>query len=99
MAYFGQLCHCMSHTPNNRPEWVNILQKAGIMISPKEHGKHHQTYDDNFCIGCGLCNGILSWSRKNVTSNKWAWLVFFFAISLIDVPVMNYLLTKFVGFV
>lgn len=100
MAYFGQLCHCMSHTSvNNRPEWVNTLQKAGLMISPKEHGKHHQTYDNNFCIGSGLCNGLLSWSLKNITNNKWAWLVFFFTISLIDVPAINYLLTKFGGFV
>ena len=100
MAYFGQLCHCMSHTSiNNRPKWVNTLQNAGLMISPKEHGKHHQTYDDNFCIGCGLCNGLLSWSRKNITSNKWAWLAFFLIVSLIDVPVFNYVLTKFGLFV
>jgi hypothetical protein len=100
MAYFGQLCHCMSHTPlNHRPHWVNVLQDAGLMISPKEHGKHHQTYDDNFCIGCGLCNKLLSWSLKNITNNKWVWLVTFLVISVVDVPVMNYMLTTYCGFV
>jgi len=100
MAYFGQLCHCMSHTPtNHRPKWVNILQDAGFMISSKEHGKHHQTYDNNFCIGSGLCNGLLSWCLKNITNNKWIWLFTFLLISFVDVPVMNYMLTNYFGLV
>lgn len=100
MAYFGQLCHCMSHTPiNHRPQWVTFLQNAGLMISPKEHGRHHQTYDDNFCIGSGMCNGLLTFLRKNITTNKWFWLATFLIVSVIDIPCINYVLTTYGGLV
>lgn len=99
MAYYGQLCHCMSHTPrNHRPPWVISFQDAGLMISPKEHNIHHKTYNDNFCIGSGVCNVPLKWCINNVSSNKWFWL-FTFMVSLVaDVPLINYLLTAFAGF-
>lgn len=93
MAYFGQLCHCMSHMPvHNRPEWVTFLQNSGLMISPKQHMIHHASYNDNFCIGSGLCNGLISWLKKNVTSNKWCWLGLFLVTLIADVPLANYLL-------
>jgi hypothetical protein len=99
MAYFGQLCHCMSHMPpHNRPDWVTFLQNNGLMISSKEHMIHHASYDDNFCIGSGLCNGIISWSLKNVTDNKWYWLTLFLFSLFAEVPIANYLLCKFAGF-
>ena len=99
MAYFGQLCHCMSHMPpHNRPTWVTYLQNKGFMISSREHMIHHSSYDDNFCIGSGACNGIISFLLNNVTSNKWFWLVLFLTSLFADVPVANYLLCTFLGF-
>jgi hypothetical protein len=92
MAYFGQLCHCMSHMPiHNRSEWVTFLQYNELMISPKQHMIHHTSYYDNFCIGSGLCNGIISWLNKNTTNNKWCWLGLFLVTLIADVPLANYL--------
>ena len=99
MAYFGQLCHCMSHTPaNRRPTWVRSLQEAHLMISPKEHAVHHKTYDCNFCIGSGICNPLIAWLLNNVTSNQWVWLVLFIVTLVGDVPIVNHLLTSYGGF-
>jgi hypothetical protein len=84
--------------PHHRPDWVVAQQKRGLMISPKEHNGHHKTYDDNFCIGTGLCNPIISWSLKNLTSNKWVWLFVFVTTLILDVPFMNYVLTEHFGF-
>lgn len=99
MAYFGQLCHCMSHTPkHHRPHWVIFLQDKGLMISSKDHMKHHQTYDDNFCIGSGICNPFLSWLLKKLPSNKYFWLILFGVSLFADIPFFYYLLTVFGGF-
>lgn len=99
MAYFGQLCHCMSHTPPHlRPDWVTQLQNMGIMISAKEHNVHHKTYDDNFCVGSGICNPLIRFGRKYLTTNQWAWLGLFLVTLIADVPVFNYLLCNYAGF-
>lgn len=98
MAYFGQLCHCMSHMPLPYvPKWILALQNAGVMISTKEHNGHHKTYDDNFCIGSGMCNPIIAGLRR-ITSNKWLWLSLFIFTLIADVPLANYVLTSKLGF-
>lgn len=98
MAYFGQLCHCMSHTPKHRrPKWVCTLQDAGLMISPVAHNKHHKSYDGSFCIGSGICNPLFEWILKNISSNKWFWLVFFVSSLVFDVPIFNYIMTNCLG--
>ena len=89
MAYFGQYCHQQSHMPaHRRPALVNVLQDWGLMISSKEHLKHHHNYDCNFCIGSGMCNPILRFVLENVTSNKYVLLVFFLISLLLDVPAL-----------
>ena len=94
MAYFGQLCHRMSHTPPNmRPSWVNFLQRNSFMISAKEHNVHHHHHDRNFCIGSGICNPLINFLRTHVTSNKWLWFGLFWITVVADVPVIKYLLT------
>jgi len=99
MSYFGQLCHCMSHMPDKlRPDWVVALQNAGLMISTKEHMQHHKTYDDNYCIGTGICNPIIRFLLNNVTKNKWAWLTVFCVSLICDVPVANWFFTSCLGF-
>lgn len=98
MAYFGQLCHCMSHMPlPHKPKWVVVLQDMGLMISTKEHNGHHKTYDDNFCIGSGMCNPLIAGFRK-VTTNKWIWLALFIFTLIADVPLVNYALVQCAGF-
>lgn len=97
-AYFGQLCHCMSHMPpHNRPEWVLFLQKNHLMISPREHMIHHSNYNDNFCIGSGVCNPLIS-TMKSYSSNRWLWLGIFAVCFFSDIPVANYLFCYYAGF-
>ena len=99
MAYFGQLCHCMSHMPTHkRPQWVKHLQRMNLMISPKNHLLHHTNYDSNFCIGSGICNPVIKFLQTNLGENKWMWLTAFVITLLMDIPVMNYLLCKFLWF-
>lgn len=102
-AFFGQLCHAMSHTPpHRRPKWVTKLQSAGVMVSPKEHWGHHKSYDDNYCIGSGIWNRALTpflnftnWVHKAIGSNDdisaYCWLAGFLAMSVFDVPLTNHL--------
>ena len=97
MAYYGQLCHCMSHMPAPyRPQWVLTLQQWGIMVSSEEHSRHHKNYDDNFCIGSGLCNPLISAARR-VTTDKWVWLAAFLFFLVADVPLANYVATVQLG--
>jgi hypothetical protein len=99
-AYFGQFCHCMAHTPaNRRPAWVEVLQNNGVMVSPLEHGVHHKTYDDNFCIGSGICNPLITWCTKNMPANKYFWLISFLLCASLDVLAINYVLCRYFDFV
>mmetsp|Transcript_24981 Transcript_24981/g.34283 ORF Transcript_24981/g.34283 Transcript_24981/m.34283 type:complete len:100 (-) Transcript_24981:3488-3787(-) len=95
MSYFGQYCHRMSHMPSHRrPALVAFLQDIGIMISSKEHLKHHQSYDNNFCIGSGVCNYPLRLFSEKVAVNKYSLLIFFVLALFGDIPVFMYLLGK-----
>lgn len=90
-AYYGQLCHCMAHTPvHRRSALVNTLQDWGFMVSPLEHGVHHKTYDDNFCIGSGVCNPAVTWCIKNLPTNKHFWLVAFLVCAVFDVAIFEH---------
>lgn len=57
----SQEFHKYSHMPPNRhPPLVRRLQSAGLIISTKEHGRHHTSpYDGHYCIFNGWCNPIL----------------------------------------
>jgi hypothetical protein len=109
MAYFGQLCHSMSHMPaSRRPGWVTALQNAGFMIHPKQHAQHHKTYDDKFCIGSGMWNPAVS-SARNVTdkvhialggsseTNAYGWLVALGVAMIFDIPVLLQVLRPILG--
>ncbi len=98
-AYFGQLCHAMSHMPpHRRPQWISSLQTAGLMVSPKEHWGHHKNYDDNYCIGSGVWNKVLTPFLKftnkvhgafgsNDVISAFCWLGAFLAYGVMDVAV------------
>lgn len=97
MAFGGQYCHAMSHTPSTkRPALVIFLQNNGFMISAVEHNKHHQDHDSNFCIGSGLMNPVITFMYKNI-SNKWIWLAALVFTSVMDVPIFNYIIQNCVG--
>ena len=64
---------------------------------------HHKTYDDKFCVGSGIWNGVvtkaLSATNKaheflggSEDTNAYTWLAFFSITLFIDVPVFNYAL-------
>lgn len=98
LAYFGQLCHSMSHMPaHRRPNWVGKLQSWGIMLHPKAHAIHHKSYDDNFCVGSGLWNGVVTKALSatnsmhkamggNEDTNAYTWLVVFTISLFVDIP-------------
>lgn len=102
MAYFGQLSHSMSHMPpHRRPSWVKFLQNNTIMLNPKQHSVHHKSYDDNFCIGNGWFNPVMTKLLKFTNSthrffggssntNALFWLTFFVTILFVDVSVIAY---------
>ena len=97
-AYYGQLSHCMSHMPPpNRPQWVLFLQSHGILISAKEHLIHHTNYNDNFCIGSGVCNPLISFIKSYI-ENRWVWIGLLVFCLFFDIPITKYLLTKYAGF-
>jgi hypothetical protein len=79
------------------------------MLSPKAHAVHHRSYDDNFCIGSGLWNGPITWLLKTTNSihvsaggssntNAMFWLAFLVIALVVDVPIINYLMTNYLGF-
>ena len=87
-AYYGQLSHCMSHMPPaNRPSWVRVCQDYGITIAPKEHMIHHNNYNDNFCIGSGICNPLISFIKRHVIDQQWVWIFILGSCFFFDVPV------------
>ena len=84
MAYFGQFSHMSAHNVTGRGPIANGLQKAGIMISFKDHHSHHTPpHDTDFCL-VGVCNPIIQ-AARSVCSNDTAWLALFLAWSILDV--------------
>lgn len=100
MSFFGQLSHSMCHMPpHRRPTWVQSLQYWGIMLNPKEHAVHHKSYDDNFCVGNGWFNSVITYLLKlsnkthhffggSSNTNALFWLTAFVILLFADVPMM-----------
>lgn len=63
--------HHYAHLPSKLvPHPVLTLQRLGLIVSPRIHGKHHSgPHADSFCITTGWCNRLLdgilkmTWSR------------------------------------
>jgi len=99
MAYYGQFCHRMAHTPKHlRSALVCLLQDSSLMISSKDHLKHHHDHSTNYCIGSGICNPVVSYLHDHVTSNRWIWLGTFLLSSIGDVFVLNACLSPILPF-
>lgn len=59
----SQETHRQAHM--TRPAlWARVLQGAGLVVSQREHLKHHRgAFEGNYCILSGHCNSILESSR------------------------------------
>merc|ERR1712032_252749 len=56
--------HARRHTPEELPQWVKTLQDWRVLLHPKEHAVHHETYNCNFCIINGWANPYVQmWYR------------------------------------
>ncbi|GMI37255.1 hypothetical protein TrCOL_g10040 [Triparma columacea] len=88
MAYFGQFSHREAH--NIRAgKFSQFLQKAGFMISVKDHKAHHQPpHEDDFCL-IGVCNHALQVMFKLAGHFQYAWLATFVLYCIFD----NYILS------
>ena len=54
--------HCINHKTFSKPiaYCFITLQKYGLILSTESHSKHHQTFDNNFCILTGWANPVLN---------------------------------------
>lgn len=55
--------HCWAHQKSNTiPKFIRILQKYGVILSPKNHQIHHTyPYDEYYCVTNGWFN---AWFKK-----------------------------------
>ena len=63
-----QAGHYWAHATTHHkyvPRFAKLLQNTGIIIHPKTHQKHHQTYDNNYCILNGWSNFIFNYLEHN----------------------------------
>ena len=56
LMFFGTHFHRLGHRAS-RLRVVRLLQKAGFLITPKEHARHHSGgHDDHYCVLTGWMN-------------------------------------------
>merc|ERR1712028_167372 len=85
-AYYGQYCHMMAHMPSGqRPGWVQWAQDHRLMISGEDHMVHHKNYDQNFCIGPGICNPAFMAVVRTIGRSPAFWLYLWYAMMILDV--------------
>lgn len=86
MAYFGQYSHRSAHGAKTDPV-ARWLQKAGIMISKRDHHSHHkEPHNKDFCL-IGSCNFIMDAAYSIAGRFDKLWLVIFVLWTLLDVVV------------
>jgi ubiquitin-conjugating enzyme E2 variant len=55
--------HCWAHVPRP-PRAVAWLQRAGLLLSPAAHARHHRGHQRGaYCVTVGWCNPLLDGSR------------------------------------
>jgi len=87
MAYFGQYSHKSAHNVNHRGPVAKALQRAGLMISTKEHARHHAPpYELDFCL-VGVCNPVID-AMRQVTTHPTVWLGLLVVWSVVDVKLL-----------
>jgi len=51
--------HLQAHRAE-RPRWVRLLQRLGLVLRPAEHARHHSgRHDRSYCIATGWSNPLL----------------------------------------
>jgi len=67
MQKFHFLAHARNHGVLTNETWggavLCALQDYGILLSPKEHRRHHEEFDVNFCIVNGWANPLMNQLR------------------------------------
>ena len=62
-ASLANQIHQWSHAPVP-PRWVRPLQRAGAILSPERHARHHRApHSSDYCITGGWLNGVLDSAR------------------------------------
>jgi hypothetical protein len=44
------------------PPIVGALQRAGLVLSPAHHARHHRRHDGAYCVTCGWLNPLIDGS-------------------------------------
>jgi hypothetical protein len=65
------------------------------MISGEDHMVHHKNYDQNFCIGPGICNPAFMAVIRTVGRSPAFWLYLWYAMMILDVPVFLHLIQTY----
>lgn len=61
----AQVPHYYTHFP--APRFVQVLQRAGIFVSPASHARHHDgRFDRDFCVTAGWNNWWINWIASQV---------------------------------
>lgn len=59
-AGLSEVLHFAAHRPDRYPSFVRWLQRAGIVISPQAHAKHHEGgFDRSYCVVSGWTNRLV----------------------------------------
>lgn len=56
-ASCGNEWHSYAH--GNPPAWAKLLQDCGLLITPKNHHRHHRSLDVYFCVSLNCLNPLL----------------------------------------
>ena len=64
MQKFHFLAHARNHGVLTDKDFIGAVlcwgQDVGLILSPKEHKRHHEEFDCNFCIVNGWANPLLN---------------------------------------
>jgi hypothetical protein len=71
-AYYGQWSHFSSHAVGkDRSSIARKLQRVGLLISAKQHHKHHSgKHDTTFCL-IGWFDPVVQWFFDNTSPILW----------------------------
>jgi hypothetical protein len=99
LNFLAEWNHRVIHTNLTPKHYFHNLtmwfMKRGILITPKKHYEHHQTYDVNFCTLTGWTDGLLNKLNKLFISNNSRYCVLYLIIySYIIIPASYILLLK-----
>lgn len=61
LGSFSEWFHAFGHGAHANRRVVRALQRAGVLLSPRHHGRHHAPpHTMNYCIFNGMCDPLLN---------------------------------------